>query len=136
MSNFTKVLHRKNYATIDAASAEQSQTGRNILVTGGSDVIGLAVAEGFVTAGAGVVAITSRSEEKALRVAKEIEAVGKGTKVLGYQYEIADEASVNALWDNLKRDSIEIDVLILNTSANIPAVQERSSILFEPRSWQ
>ncbi|KFY14404.1 hypothetical protein V492_02651 [Pseudogymnoascus sp. VKM F-4246] len=124
MSNFTKVLHRKNYAAIDAASPEQSQAGRNILITGGSDVIGRAAAQGFVTAGADVVAITSRSEEKASRVAKEIEAVGKGTKVLGYQYEIGDEASVNALWDNLKRDGVEIDVLILNTSANIPTAQE------------
>jgi FlaA1/EpsC-like NDP-sugar epimerase len=125
MSKFTKVLHRKNYAAIDAASPEQSQAGRNILITGGSDVIGRAAAQGFVTAGADVVAITSRSKEKASRVAKEIEAVGKGTKVLGYQYEIGDEASVNALWDSLKRDGIEINVLILNTSANIPTAQER-----------
>jgi NAD(P)-dependent dehydrogenase (short-subunit alcohol dehydrogenase family) len=125
MSKFTKVLHRTNYAAIDAASPEQSQAGRNILITGGSAVIGRAAARGFVTAAADVVAITSRSEETASRVAKEIEAVGKGTKVLGYQYEIGDEASANALWENLKRDGVEIDVLILNTSANIPTARER-----------
>lgn len=117
MSEVTKVLHRKNYPAIDAASPEQSQVGRKVLITGASAVIGRAVAQGFVTAGADVVAITSRSAEKASRVAKELEAAGQGqTKVLGYQYEIEDELSVNALWDNLNRAAIQIDVLILNAS--------------------
>ncbi|KAL2072307.1 hypothetical protein VTL71DRAFT_11650 [Oculimacula yallundae] len=97
MSNFTKVLHH---------------------------VIGRAAAEAFVIVGASIVVITSRSLEKAIRVAKEIEAVGKGTTVLGFQYEIRNEASGNALWDDLRRDCIEIDVLVLNASANIPTAQE------------
>lgn len=125
MSEVTKILHRENYPAIDAASPEQSQTGRKVLITGGSAVIGRAGAQGFVAAGADVVAITSRSAEKASRVAAEIEAAGKGhTKVLGYQYEIDDEVSVNALWDNLDRDGVQIDVLILNASEKVPNIQE------------
>ena len=125
MSEVTKVLYRKNYPAIDAASPEQSQAGRKVLITGASAVIGRAAAQGFVTAGADVVAITSRSAEKASRVAKELEAAGNGhTKVLGYQYEIADEDSINALWDSLARDEIQVDVLILNASENVPNAQE------------
>jgi short-subunit dehydrogenase len=90
MSEVTKILYRKNYPAIDAASPEQSQAGR-----------------------------------KASRIAKELEAAGNGhTKVLGYQYEIADEVSVNALWDNLARDGLQIDILILNAVQNVPNAQE------------
>jgi NAD(P)-dependent dehydrogenase (short-subunit alcohol dehydrogenase family) len=133
MSEVTKVLYRKNYPAIDAASPEQSQAGRKVLITGGSAVIGRAAAQGFVTAGADVVVITSRSAEKASRVAKELEAAGNGhTKVLGYQYEIADEESVNALWDNLARDGVQIDVLILNATENVPNAQQCA----HPPIWQ
>jgi hypothetical protein len=61
MSEVTKVLYHKNYPAIDAASPEQSQAGRKLLITGALAVIGRAAAQGFVTASAGVVAITSRS---------------------------------------------------------------------------
>lgn len=126
MSEVTKTLHRKNYPAIDAASPEQSQAGRKILITGGSAVIGRAAAEGFVTAGADTVVITSRSAEKAKSVAKEIETAGNGrTKVFGYQYEIKDIDSVKALWDQLELDGIQIDVLVLNTTDLTPAAPER-----------
>lgn len=125
MSEVTKLLHRKNYPAIDAASPEQSQAGRKVLITGASAGIGRAAAQGFVTAGADVVAITSRSAERASRAAKELEAAGQGhTKVLGYQYEVGDEGLINALWDKLDRDGIQIDVLILNAAANIPTEAE------------
>ncbi|KAK7227932.1 hypothetical protein V2G26_000102 [Clonostachys chloroleuca] len=125
MSEVTKTLHRKNYPAIDAASPEQSQAGRKVLITGGSAVIGRAAAEAFVTAGADTVAITSRSAEKATNVAKEIEDAGNGkTKVVGYEYEINDVNSVKALWDSLERDGIQIDVLVLNATALVPAAPE------------
>jgi NAD(P)-dependent dehydrogenase (short-subunit alcohol dehydrogenase family) len=129
MSEVTKTLHRKNYPAIDAASPEQSQAGRKVLITGGSAVIGRAAAEAFVTAGADTVAITSRSAEKATNVAKEIEDAGNGkTKVVGYEYEINDVNSVKALWDSLERDGIQVDVLVLNATALVPAAPERKWI--------
>jgi hypothetical protein len=48
MSEVTKILYRKNYPAIDAASPEQSQAGRKVLITGASAVIGRAAAQGFV----------------------------------------------------------------------------------------
>lgn len=127
MSAITKILHRKNYPAIDAASPEQSQAGRKVLITGGSAVIGRATAEAYVTAGADTVVITSRSAEKATKVAKEIEASGNGqTKVAGYQYEIKDINSVKTLWDNLDRDGIQIDILVLNATDLAPAASERT----------
>ncbi|RAO72824.1 uncharacterized protein BHQ10_008836 [Talaromyces amestolkiae] len=131
MSEVTKTLHRKVYPAIDAASPEQSQAGRKILITGGSAVIGRAAAEAFVTAGADTVVITSRSAEKAKSVAKEIETAGNGsTKVVGYQYEIKDIDSVKALWDQLELDGIQIDVLVLNTTDLTPSSPEPDQTLF------
>ncbi|RDW80982.1 hypothetical protein BP5796_05680 [Coleophoma crateriformis] len=125
MSEVTKVLHRQNYPAIDAASPEQSQAGRKVLITGASEVVGRAAAQGFVTAGADTVAITSRSAEKAARVAKELEAAGNGqTKVLGYAFDVDDEASVHGLWDQLARDGVQVDVLILNASSQIPTADK------------
>lgn len=128
MSGVTRVLHRKNYPAIDAASPEQSQAGRKILIIGGSAVIGRTAAQAFVTAGADAVAITSRSAEKASRVANEVQeaAAGKSghTKVHGYQYDLDDEAAVDVLWDALDRDGFQADVLILNAAANAPTAQE------------
>ena len=125
MSSVTKPLHRTNYPSIDAASPSQSQAGRKILITSSSAVVGRAAAAGFVTAGADTVVVTSRSAEKALTVAMGLEVAGKGnTKVVGYQYEIADGGSVNKLWDCLERDRIQIDTLILNATENVPNAQE------------
>ena len=128
MSLITKTLHRKNYAVIDAASPEQSQTGRKVLITGGTGTIGRAAAEAFVTAGADTVVITSRDAKKATSIAEQIEAEGRGlTKVRSYQMELRDVDSIKALWDNLARDGIELDVLILNASDLVPPVPEGAS---------
>lgn len=135
MSQVTKTLHRQNYPAIDAASPEQSQAGRKILITGGSAVIGRSAAQAFVTAGADTVVITSRSAQRAADAAKEIEGEGHGrTKVYGYQYEICDADSVTSLWDQLARDGIEIDVLILNATDLIPPVAESTNIPTNPRT--
>ncbi|KAJ6546875.1 hypothetical protein B0H19DRAFT_1211642 [Mycena capillaripes] len=123
MSEVTRILHRKNYASIDAARPEQSQAGRKFLITGSCGGLGLHMARAFVTAGADIVVVTSRSMEKAERTAKELEAGGKGrTKVHGYQYQINDEKSVQGLWDAVAKDGFQIDVLIMCATESVPKV--------------
>lgn len=74
--------------------------------------------------------LTSRSAQKEADVAKEIQAKGGGrTKVLGYQLEIRDVNPVNALWDDIARDGIQVDVLILNTTDLVPLAADGT--LFE-----
>lgn len=125
MSLVTKTLRRQNYAAIDAASPEQSQAGRKVLITGGTGVIGRAAAQAFVIAGADTVVITSRDAARAADTAKEIEARDQSyTKVRGYEMELRDMDSVKRLWDNLARDGIELDVLILNTTDLVAPVPE------------
>jgi NAD(P)-dependent dehydrogenase (short-subunit alcohol dehydrogenase family) len=124
MSEVTKTLHRTNYPAIDAASLEQSQSGRRVLITGSSGGIGLAVAKAYVTAGADVVVVTSRTAEKASRVADELKATGKdSTMVLGYRWEQNEEASINALWDDLQIRRIQIDILILCATESLTGVE-------------
>jgi NAD(P)-dependent dehydrogenase (short-subunit alcohol dehydrogenase family) len=124
MSEVTRTLHRTNYPAIDAASPEQSQSGWRVLITGSSGGIGLAVAKAYVTAGADVVVVTSRKAEKAKRVANELQAVGKDlTKVLGYRWEQKEDASINALWDDIQRQHIQIDTLVLCTTESVPGVE-------------
>jgi glutamyl-tRNA reductase len=124
MSEVTRTLHRTNYPAIDAASQGQSQSGRRVLITGSSGGIGLAVAKAYVTAGADVVVVTSRTVGKAKQVANELQAVGKDhTKVLGYRWEQKEDASINALWDDIQREHIQIDTLILCTTESVPGVE-------------
>ena len=52
--------------------------GRRVLITGGSEGIGLAVAKAFLEESAEVV-IASRSEEKLGRAVNELKQVGKGS---------------------------------------------------------
>ncbi|KAH7115061.1 hypothetical protein B0J11DRAFT_539754 [Dendryphion nanum] len=124
MSEVTPTLHRKSYDAISASSPSQSQSERNVLITGSSDGIGKEVARAYVTAGAKTVVITSRSQEKADRTVAELQQDAKeGTKVVGYQFELNEEKSVQALWDNLHNASIGIDVLVLCATESLPGVQ-------------
>lgn len=134
MSKITKTLHRQNYAAIDAASPGNSQTGRKVLITGGTGTIGRAAAQAFVTAGADTVVITSRDAAKASRIAKELETKSNGrTKVRGYQMELRDINTVNALWDSIARDGIELNTLVLNTTDLVPPTPEGTLRLMPPQ---
>ena len=124
MSEVTRTLHRKNYDAISASSPAQSQAGRTVLITGSSGGIGLAVARAYITAGAKTVVITSRTQEKALRTALELQTSSQGrSQVVGFQLELNDEKSVGAVWDGLRDTGVRVDVLVLCTSESLTDVQ-------------
>lgn len=83
-----------------------------VLVTGGSRGIGRACAERFAQEGAAV-ALCARTEEAAANAAKEI-AEATGATVEGYQADISDSESVDALIASVTQDFGGLHVLVNN----------------------
>lgn len=81
--------------------------GRQVLVTGGSSGIGLALAQGFAAAGASVVATAATEPE--LRAAPE------GERIAYAELDVRDEAAIAALAGRLER----LDVLVNCAGVNL-----------------
>jgi 3-oxoacyl-[acyl-carrier protein] reductase len=101
--------------------------GKNVLVTGGSKGIGLAVAELFADEGANV-AICARNAEG---VDKAVEALaGKHVKAWGRALDVADPAALKAWVDSAATELGGIDAIVCNVSAlavgNTPETWEKS----------
>lgn len=98
--------------------------GRTVLITGSGTGIGLASAKVFAGLGAGVIILGRRREP--LEVAmKELEAIaakaGKGAKIRMFPgVDVADEALVTAMFDQLERDGAKVDILINNAGVSGP----------------
>lgn len=98
-----------------------SQEGRTILITGGSDGIGLATAKAFVAASARRVIILGRRAKKfdsaVVELVREATSVGSPTVTQGRVCDVSDVESSASLWDCLRDDGIVMDVLVLNAAA-------------------
>jgi 3-oxoacyl-[acyl-carrier protein] reductase len=88
--------------------------GKNVLVTGGSKGIGLAVAEGFAGEGANV-AICARNAGEVAQVVKAL--AEKGVKAWGSGLDVADAAALKAWVENAAAELGGIDALVCNVSA-------------------
>lgn len=133
MSLVTGTLHRKNWDTISASNPKNAQTGRTVLIVGGTGVIGKQAARAFVVAGASRVILTSRHIQRAETTAAEIQSDGEinknGAKVIGLKVDVGEAAEVEELWDHLEKEDLSIDVLVLNaTKMNPPAPNGKSLV--------
>jgi NAD(P)-dependent dehydrogenase (short-subunit alcohol dehydrogenase family) len=91
--------------------------GRIALVTGGTRGLGFTAALTLAQAGAAV-AICGRSQDEALESAKMItEKTGK--RCIGIQADVADEKSVDHLFDVAKKELGSIDILHCSAGINI-----------------
>ncbi|KAM5341356.1 hypothetical protein ACJ41O_014387 [Fusarium nematophilum] len=118
-STFTKNVYRAAYPAISPTRPELSQAGKTVLITGGSAGIGLAIAHAFSQAGAQRVIILGRREERVRAVAAELGSEHPKTQVSGRAADVSDLASLSQLWDDLAKDGIVIDVLVLNAAAAV-----------------
>ncbi|KAL7824070.1 hypothetical protein V8C26DRAFT_384774 [Trichoderma gracile] len=116
-----KQYHRKPYEAISPSRPELSQAGKTVLVTGGNSGIGYAIARNFIRAGAKRVIILGRRPDvvkaAAEKLAQEANDYGSSTVADGRVCDIASLESTEALWSGLQKDSIYIDVLVLNAAA-------------------
>ena len=88
--------------------------GKNVLVTGGSKGIGLAVASLFAQEGANVAICARNADEVAAVVAS---LAGKGVKSWGSAVDVADPAALKAWVDEAAGQLGGIDALVCNVSA-------------------
>jgi 3-oxoacyl-[acyl-carrier protein] reductase len=88
--------------------------GKNVLVTGGSKGIGLAISELFATEGANV-AICARNADEVGKVVKSLAA--KGGKALGRALDVADAPALKQWVADSARELGGIDVIVCNVSA-------------------
>ena len=88
--------------------------GRNVLVTGGSKGIGLAVAELFAAEGANV-AICARNAEQVAAVVTSLAA--KGVKSWGRAVDVADPAALKQWVEGAAAEFGGVDAIVCNVSA-------------------
>jgi len=120
MTDFTKVFRRESYATIAPNAVENDQTGRTVLVTGGSKGIGLGIASAFAEANASMVILVARSPETLQVASESIKRKSTGVEVRTLAYDISDAAQIQDLWSTLATDNVFVDVLVLNASTTRP----------------
>lgn len=93
-----------------------------VVITGGTDGIGLATAKSFAAEGAHVY-ITGRRQEQ---LDKAIEAIGQGT--IGVQGDVSRLADLDRLYEHIQRDHGRVDVVFANAgiseSAPIGGIEE------------
>jgi len=96
--------------------------GQVAIITGGASGIGRAVADLFAAVGAHVV-VLDLNEEEAGRAAAEIRA--NGGSASAYALNIADEAAIERVFEQVAKQEGRIDVLICNAGAgsNAPATE-------------
>jgi NAD(P)-dependent dehydrogenase (short-subunit alcohol dehydrogenase family) len=83
-----------------------------VVVTGGSDGIGLATAKAFVAEGAHVY-ITGRRQERLDEAVKEV-----GGSVVGVQGDVSDPAAVDRLYARIKHEKGRVDVVFANAGVS------------------
>ncbi|MEZ4606039.1 MAG: SDR family oxidoreductase [Deinococcales bacterium] len=101
-------------------------TGKVAVVTGGTGVLGGAMARGLAEAGAKI-AILGRREEVALQVVANLKA--EGFQALALVADVLDKASLLETRHKLLAESSQVDILINAAGGNVPeanVVGERS----------
>ena len=90
--------------------------GKNAIITGGSDGIGLAAAISLSREGANV-AILARTQDKLDSAVKEIQKESKG-KVIAISTDVRDESSVVTSIKKVREELGKIDILVNNAGTS------------------
>ncbi|MFD4960723.1 SDR family oxidoreductase [Microbacterium sp. NPDC058389] len=94
-----------------------SLSGKTALVTGSSRGIGADTARYLAEAGANVVINYRNKAPRAEKLARELRELGVQTLVVGA--DLTDEASVQAMFDEVQRAFGGLDILVLNASGGM-----------------
>jgi NAD(P)-dependent dehydrogenase (short-subunit alcohol dehydrogenase family) len=102
-----------------------SLEGRKAIVTGGSRGIGKALAEGLAAHGADVAIVVQSTVSRAEELANSIRGTGRGAMVI--KADVANEADVQRMADEVVGKWGRIDILVNNAGIVLPANAEDCS---------
>lgn len=114
--SFTKTGHRASYPEISPSRPELSHAGKTVLITGGHTGIGYAIARAFAQASAERIIIVGRRADLVTTAASRLGAQFPKVKTLGRACDVSDLASADALWEELAKEDIVVDVVVLNAA--------------------
>ncbi|KAB8606259.1 hypothetical protein FH972_025888 [Carpinus fangiana] len=113
MADVTNVYHQRPYPALNPEQFDFS--GKTILVSGISSIIGQAIARSFLAAHAAHIVCVNRNPEKLEKATQALKKSSPATtsKLSTQLCDIADPASVEDLWNRLDSGSVLVDVLVL-----------------------
>lgn len=114
--SFTKKVHRAPYPEISPLRPELSQAGKTVLITGGHTGIGYAIAKAFAQASAERIIIVGRRADLVTSAASRLGAIFPEVPTLGRVCDVSDIASADTLWEELAKEDIVVDVVVLNAA--------------------
>jgi len=100
------------------------------IVTGGSRGIGRAIVLEFARLGASVAFNFLKSEDKALKLKKEIEE--KGGKVLIFRQDVKDNDAIKIMVEGVKSQFGRLDVIVNNAGI----LRDKALMLMEEQDWE
>ena len=110
--SFTKINHKRPYRAISAALASSSAAGKTVLVTGGSQGIGLNIAGAFAAAGAAHVVLLARHEDRLAEAKSSLRAKHPSTKFDTFRADITDLERTKEVFTLFP----DPDILVLNAA--------------------
>jgi NAD(P)-dependent dehydrogenase (short-subunit alcohol dehydrogenase family) len=115
---FTKTFHSSVYPSIDPTQPALSAKGKVVVVTGGGQGIGKAIATSFARAGASAVIILGRTASTLEAAAKEISSDtkdhGHGTVVRDVTTDVCDAQAVSRTFKTVSNEFGAIDIVVNN----------------------
>lgn len=119
-TDVTNKTYQTGYPAISPKRVELSQKGRTILITGGGQGVGFAIAKSFIAASASKLIIVGRRLEVLESAAQELRAIAKGnasnghtdTEIVVRSCDIADVGASNKFWRRLAEEGTGVDVLV------------------------
>ncbi|KAL7941820.1 hypothetical protein V8C42DRAFT_355247 [Trichoderma barbatum] len=112
---FTKELHRDVYPSIDPTNPALSQADKVVIITGASKGLGRrGFVPSFAKAGAKAIVLVARNLKQLQEAAEELTKEYPNTQFLPIGCDIKDEASVKAVFQQIKDAFGTADVLVNN----------------------
>ena len=117
-NSFTHTYHKKPYAAIDPTLPALSVAGKTVIITGGSQGIGLAITNAFAAAGASHITILARNASPIAATKASVEKDHSATIVHAYSTSITEAEKVASAFDDIRSKIGEPDILILCAGAS------------------
>ncbi|KAM0470488.1 hypothetical protein ACHAP7_009552 [Fusarium lateritium] len=109
-------VHKASYPSLSPSRPELSQSGRTILITGGSAGIGLAIARSYAAASASKIILTGRRSETLQDATLKLTQEFPNVDVIPRICDVSDTMESSELWSGLSEERILVDVLVLNAA--------------------